>query len=75
MVGFFVFQVAGASAVSIRSPGKGDRAVGDREKPVKVGVLVCQKENCGEPSCEFGDFQVTPVELRRGQNMEEQPQM
>lgn len=28
MDGFFVFQVAGASAVSIRNPGKGTGAVG-----------------------------------------------
>jgi hypothetical protein len=74
--GFFVFQVAGASAVSIRSPGKGAEAIGQGEvcgvNP--VGVLLSQKENVGSWGMNLGGFQVA-LKQSRGHNMEGQPQM
>lgn len=47
MDGFFVFQVAGASAVSIRSPGKGAGAVanGGNSRRDKEG-LCCEPGIC-----------------------------
>lgn len=47
--GFFVFQAAGASAASIRNPGKGAGAVrqGAARGVNPVGVLLSQKETVG----------------------------
>lgn len=76
--GFFAFQVAGASAVSIRSPGKGAEIVanGDNREGTGKGcaanlVFVSESE-CGRLRCGCGDFQMT-LEQRRGHDMEVRP--
>lgn len=75
MDGFFAFQVAGASAVSIRSPGKGAgagpmgaTAEGTGKDCAATPAFVSESE-CGRPRCGCGDFQVT-LEQRRGHDME-----
>lgn len=87
--GFFAFQVAGASAVSIRSPGKDavPVAIWDDTRRAREGSLVCglngyspgllsQKENVCAAGCTDINLRITRrLRGKRGQNLEAQPVM
>lgn len=76
LYGFFVFQVAGASAVSIRNPGKGNGAIGTGRGVWSEpwGCSFVSEREGGELGYDSGDFRVTS-EQSRGPNSEQQPRV